>query len=192
MILVGFLLLVAVPEHDAGYEQAPRASIGAAAGLSQGFQLGGSFPVRGWHHGELAVGILFATRFNFLQDPRRKQSGFDLSGADATIDLAPTFGHDFRLARRRMHLGLHVYAGLGLRTQRTRLQDPEHDIDTRYVHTAAYGLLGTLVTVGARLGRAWGLDLTGAIPWVVTGQAALGHTWLVDSPYVALSLARYF
>ena len=186
-------LLGPPPEWEAQREDGnPRVDAGIQGGRHLGFHLKGEWQFAQWHHGEAGVGGLFATHVYFQRDPRRPQAGVDIEGADTSVNLAPTVGHTFRFAKRRLSLATLAYLGMSIRNQHTAVVDPAHDFRQRHDTTRLYADLGVLVSVGVRLGRRLGLNLDGVIPLYV-GPDGYGfpRQSTVTSPYVGLSLSVY-
>jgi hypothetical protein len=198
--LVALLLLVSptVQETAPVEQQGPladraRVDLGANAGiLTIGWHARFEWAFSRWKAGELGVGVAFANYFHFLRDPRVDQEGVGISGADANINVAPTFGHTFWFAKRRVSLGLQVYPGLVIRNQRATITDEGNDFERPYRDTSLAFEAGGRFQFGVKVARHWGINLDAAVPFFVSGQSNLGYGWQVSSPYGGLSASYHF
>lgn len=185
---------VARPEWKRQLEYGlPRVDVGVQGGRHVGGFLRGEWHPLAWRRGELALGGIFATHVYFQRDPRRPQEGVPLRGLDTSVNLAPTLGHTFRLARRRVSLSTFGYTGISIRSQRTSVTDEAHDFTKRHDTVRAYADFGIGVSLGVRLGRSWGLGLHGVVPlWVGPPSYGLPLSWTVTSPWAGLHVSYYF
>ncbi|MEE9382316.1 MAG: hypothetical protein V3V08_02760 [Nannocystaceae bacterium] len=117
----------------------------------------------------------------------------EINGKHTSVNIAPTLGHTFRLARRRISIATLGYVGMSIRNQHTEVVDDEHDFTQQLDTTKVYADLGVLISFGVRMGKHMGLNLDGVIPLYV-GPPSNGFPfqWTIASPYGALSLSYYF
>jgi hypothetical protein len=187
------LLVAATPEDPGPLEDRARIDLGANAGiLTFGWHARFEWAFSRWRAGELGVGAAFANYYHLLRDPRIDQEGVELRGADANVNVAATFGHTFWFARRRVNLGLHVYPGLAVRTQRTTLDDQGNDFEYEYRDASFFFEAGARLQLGVKVARHWGINLDAVVPLFVTSQRSLGALWQVSSPYGGLSVSHHF
>lgn len=170
-----------------------RVDLGANAGiLTIGWHARFEWAFSQWRAGELGVGLAFANYYHFLRDPRIEQEGVEITGADANIHVAPTFGHTFWFAKRRVGLGLQVFPGLVVRTQRATLVDEGNDFEYPYRDTSLFFEAGGRLQFGVKVARHWGVNLDAVVPFFVSSQARLGYGWQVSTPYGGLSVSHHF
>lgn len=166
----------------------PRLDLGPTVGLHFGFQARGRWHPVTWHHGELAIGAQMATHFHLAHEPGKPQPGVKITGADASVNLAPFVMHSFRFAKRRLGLGLGGYVGMSIRSRHQKLTDPAHGLSRRHDFSEAFADVGALVAFDVRIGRRWGISLDGVVPLYV-GPDTMGIpvAWTVTGPYAGLS-----
>lgn len=162
------------------------------AGVEGGLSLGGKVLVETdairFAGGAFVVGGQVGLSSWFFADPAYTPQDLTFGGVDLGLRLAPMVGVVGRLARDRIRLGAHAWAGAVVRIQDTTVRDARHDLDLRQQHTAGFGALGLRVSLAATLTDRVGLCLDAQLPVYLTGAPPLPLGWLVDGPTVGLAV----